>query len=387
MKTTLSNLTALHCWECSKAYSADQINTVASCERCDKNLLLASYDVTHCSTRDIRTDDRSMWRYFPMLPLNNPANVVSLGEGFTPILKLDKTAKKLSVDKLYLKDEALNPTGSFKARGISMAISKAKELGISRCIIPTAGNAGGAMAAYCAKAGMEAVVVMPDHTPILFQRECELFGAHVELVKGLISDCAARVREINRNKKYFDLSTMREPYRLEGKKTMGYEIAEQLSWSVPDVILYPTGGGTGLIGIWKAIGEMIQLGWLPDKRPRMYAVQAQACQPLVETWNKTQPDSTQYKGSQTHALGLAVPQPFAEKLILEILHTSGGKPLAVSEPAMIAAQLELARTEGILAAPEGAALIAALRQLKTEQQILENESVLLLNTGSAYKYL
>lgn len=387
LKTTISNFTGLHCFECAKEYNTSQVNTVAACDLCEKNVLLASYDITPCSPGDLLYEHRSMWRYFPMLPLNDAANIVSLGEGCTPILSLEKTARKMNLSKLYLKDEALNPTGSFKARGISMAISKAKELGITKCIIPTAGNAGGAMAAYCAKAGMEAVVVMPDHTPILFQRECELFGAQVVLVKGLISDCAARVREINRNKKYFDLSTMHEPYRLEGKKTMGYEIAEQLSWSVPDVILYPTGGGTGLIGIWKAIDEMIRLGWIADKRPRMYAIQAQACRPLVETWNQTQPNAKNYRGASTHALGLAVPQPFAEKLILKILGESGGKPVAVSESAMIAAQHEFARAEGVLTAPEGAALVAALRQLKTEGEITGDESVLLLNTGSAYKYL
>jgi threonine synthase len=286
-----------------------------------------------------------------------------------------------------MKDESFNPTGSFKARGMSMAISKAKELGITKCIVPTAGNAGGAMAAYCAKAAIKAVVVMPRHTPDAFKHECEMFGAEVVLVDGLISDCAKKVREINIGGEYFDMSTMKEPYRLEGKKTMGYEIAEQLNWSLPDVILYPTGGGTGLIGMWKAFEEMLELGWITGRRPRMIAVQAENCQPIVETWNGNQPDASSYQGKPTLANGLAVPNPFAEKMILRVLRESGGRPIAVSEHEIVKAQKDVGRTEGLFVAPEGAALFVALERMIGLGEIRTNEKILLLNTGSGYKYI
>jgi threonine synthase len=328
-----------------------------------------------------------MWRYLPMLPLFDRRNIVSLGEGFTPIMNLKSTAGSQGLSSLLMKDESLNPTGSFKARGMSMAISKAKELGISKCIVPTAGNAGGAMAAYCAKAGMKAIVVMPRHTPQAFRHECEMFGAEVVLVDGLISDCAKKVREMNANGEYFDMSTMKEPYRLEGKKTMGYEIAEQLGWTLPDVIMYPTGGGTGLIGMWKAFEEMTELGWIAGRRPRMIAVQAENCQPIVETWNGNQPDASSYRGKPTLANGLAVPNPFAEKMILKVLRESGGKPVAVSEQEILNSQKEVGRTEGVFVAPEGAALFVALKKMIGSEEIRTNEKILLLNTGSGYKYI
>jgi len=328
-----------------------------------------------------------MWRYREMLPVLDDANIVSLGEGMTPMLSLKRTAEKYGLCNLLLKDEGRNPTGSFKARGLSAAISKAKEFGVDTCIIPTAGNAGGAMAAYCAAAGMNAIVVMPRHTPKMFQDECELFGANLILVDGLINDCAKKVAEIKKTIECFDISTLKEPYRIEGKKTMGYEIAEQLNWELPDVILYPTGGGTGLIGMWKAFKEMMALGWIEHKLPRMIAVQAEECQPIVQTWKGNQLNSKNYMGKPSLANGLAVPTPFGEDLIIEVLRESGGLPIAISDEAMIKSAKQLAKDEGLLVAPEGGALLEALLVLIRKERIQPTEKILLLNTGSAYKYL
>jgi threonine synthase len=383
----ISRCEHLQCSKCGKIYPVERINTFATCEQCIKAPLIATYSTVGLRKSAIDQSERSMWRYIAMLPVFDRRNIVSLGEGLTPILFLKKTADDLGLSFVVMKDESFNPTGSFKARGMSMAISKAKELGIRRCIVPTAGNAGGAMAAYCAKAGMRAVVVMPTHTPSAFKKEVEMFGADLVLIDGLISDCANKVREINANGDYFDMSTMKEPYRLEGKKTMGYEIAEQLNWTLPDVILYPTGGGTGLIGMWKAFEEMIEMGWIPDRRPRMIAVQAQQCQPVVETWNGCQQDASAYQGKATIANGLAVPNPFAEKMILNVLRESGGRPIGILEDDIASAQKEVGRNEGMFVAPEGAALFVALKQMIASGEIRTNEKVLLLNTGSGYKYL
>ena len=329
----------------------------------------------------------SMWRYKEVLPVFDEKNIVSLGEGMTPIIELNRLAREYELPNLLMKDESKNPTGSFKARGLSAAISKAKEFRIDNCIIPTAGNAGGAMAAYCAAAGIKATVVMPRHTPAVFKEECELYGASLILVDGLISDCARKVAEINSQKEYFDISTLKEPYRLEGKKTMGYEIAEQLNWKLPDVILYPTGGGTGLIGMWKAFQEMQQLGWIGPKLPRMIAVQSANCQPIVHSWLGLHANAKNYIGKPSLANGLAVPNPFAEDLILEVLRASHGLAIAVDDESMIKAVKEIARKEGLLIAPEGAALWIALLQLIKERRIKRTEKILLLNTGSGYKYL
>ncbi len=383
-----SHFSHLLCSECTKEYPVNEVNTHASCVRCTGNILLSRYaDAEENSTDLIEAEERSMWRYFPWLPVFDRKNIVTLGEGFTPVLNLQALATRCGLDQLLLKDESLNPTGSFKARGMSMAITKAKELGIRRCIVPTAGNAGGAMAAYCAKAGIEAVVVMPEHTPDVFKQECKMFGAQLVLVKGLINDCAKKAKQINQFGEYLDLSTFKEPYRLEGKKTMGFEIAEQLSWILPDVILYPTGGGTGLIGMWKAFHEMAEMKWVSGKFPRMIAVQAQNCQPLVETWLGNQVNATEYVGQSTIANGLAVPCPFAEKMILRVIKESQGLPIAVSETEIRDAAKEIAKAEGMILAPEGAALWAALKSLLATRQIARTEKILLLNTGSGYKYM
>ena len=328
-----------------------------------------------------------MWRYTELLPVFDNANIVSLGEGMTPLIPLTNLSTKYEFESLMLKDESLNPTGSFKARGISVAVSKAKELGINKCIVPTAGNAGGALAAYCAKAGIGCTVVMPRHTPNVFKNECELYGADLILIDGLINDCAKKVEELKEGKDMYNMSTLKEPYRLEGKKTMGYEIAEQLNWQLPDVILYPAGGGTGLIGIWKAFQEMIKLGWLTCSLPKMIAVQSSNCNPLMRSVNDPVNWKQNFKPLPTIANGLAVPYPFGLNMMKQVLEESGGSVFAVTDEQIIDGVRELAREEGILVAPEGAALWKALLHLRELGIVSGDQTILLLNTGSGYKYL
>ncbi|MCP2044861.1 threonine synthase [Pontibacter sp. HSC-36F09] len=391
MKTTLqpliSHLSTLTCSGCGAPYSPFDKQTVSACCQLP---LLAGYSPDVVPEKEaLLTREGTMWRYLEMLPVLHKENIVSLGEGYTPILELKNLARKYELQHLLLKDEGQNPTGSFKARGLSMAISKAKEHGVEGCIIPTAGNAGVAMAAYCAKAGMRATVVMPRHTPKAFRDECYWYGAEVVLVDGLINDCAAKVRELNSKGELLDVSTLKEPYRLEGKKTMGYEIAEQGNWQLPDVILYPAGGGTGLIGIWKAFKEMKQIGWLPEniKLPRMVAVQAENCRPLVETYYGRQANAHNYMGKPTIANGLAVPRPLGEQLMLHTLHESGGTAISISEEEMITGLKELGTSEGLFVAPEGAAVWMATRKLLDTGFIQYDEEILLLNTGSGQKYM
>jgi threonine synthase len=380
-----NSLAHLSCSQCGQEYSAFEVQTFAPC--CNQPLV-ADYDLpANWSKTSLRGRVGSMWRYREVLPVFSPENIVSLGEGMTPILTPKHLREQYGLPDLFIKDESNNPTGSFKARGLSAAVSKAKEFGAHTCIIPTAGNAGGALAAYCAAAGMKAIVVMPRHTPQVFKDECKLYGAELILVDGLISDCAAKVAELKQQTDCFDISTLKEPYRLEGKKTMGYEIAEQFDWILPDVILYPTGGGTGLIGMWKAFDEMERMGWIGHERPRMIAVQAATCQPIVHTWTGAQANAKGYKGRPSVANGLAVPNPFAENMILKVLRASGGVPIAVQDADMIAAVKLIAREEGLLIAPEGGALWKALLDLINQQLIQRHEKILLLNTGSGYKYL
>ena len=383
----LSRLAGLHCSHCGAPYSAFEPQRTSPCCQVP---LVADYDLTEPLSKSvINQAEPSMWRYAALLPLLRDENRVSLGEGLTPLLSLPRLAGQYGFNSLLLKDEGQNPTGSFKARGLSMAISEAKELGAAGCIIPTAGNAGVALAAYCARAGLSATVVMPRHTPAAFREECYWYGAEVELVDGLISDCGARVRQRNAGGELLDISTLKEPYRLEGKKTMGYEIAEQLNWQLPDVLLYPAGGGTGLIGIWKAFQEMQQLGWLaPDVAlPRMVAVQAENCCPLLETYEGRQANCHDYHGRPTLANGLAVPHPLGEALMLRVLRESGGTVISISEEDMLTGMRELGRHEGLFVAPEGAAVWMAARQLLAAGWLQAEERVLLLNTGNGQKYL
>ncbi|OON67420.1 threonine synthase [Hymenobacter sp. CRA2] len=384
---TPSQLRTLVCSRCHAPHDAFVAQTVSAC--CGVPLL-ARYTLSDAPPRSVLAmRPATMWRYREVLPLLDEANQVSLGEGMTPLLTLGNLAARYGLRSLLLKDEGQNPTGSFKARGLSMAVSKAKELGAQGCIIPTAGNAGVAMAAYCAKAGLPATVVMPRHTPAAFKEECYWYGADVQLVDGLINDCAALVRELNAAGQLLDVSTLKEPYRIEGKKTMGYEIAEQLQWQLPDVILYPAGGGTGLIGIWKAFREMQTMGWLVAdvKLPRMVAVQASNCCPLVETLAGRQANCQQYQGRPTIANGLAVPRPLGEALMLEVLAESGGTALSIDDDEMLAGMRELAQHEGLFVAPEGAAVWMAARKLLASGWLRADEQLLILNTGSGQKYL
>jgi len=387
LTTSLSRISHLLCSSCGTVYTAFTPQTTSPCCVLPLTSIYATQEPISKSLLQQRP--ATMWRYRELLPVLEEEHIVSLGEGFTPILSLPRLAAAYGLEQLLLKDEGRNPTGSFKARGLSMAISKAKEFGVAGCIIPTAGNAGVAMAAYCAKAGMRAVVVMPRHTPAPFKEECYWYGAEVVLVDGLIHDCAAKVRELNADGSLLDVSTLKEPYRLEGKKTMGYELAEQLNWQLPDVILYPAGGGTGLIGIWKAFREMQALGWLSKELtlPRMVAVQAANCCPLVETFTGKQPNCHNYTGKPTIANGLAVPRPLGEQMMLEVLRQSAGTALPITEEEMLEGLRELARFEGLFMAPEGAAVWMAARQLLQEGTIAPEEKILLLNTGSGQKYI
>ncbi|MDF7820715.1 threonine synthase [Runella sp. MFBS21] len=383
---TSSLLEELECSSCGCTYLPSIVHTLSVCCQAP---LLSRYQLAPISKERLLTRPKNLWRYRELLPVIDEENQVSLGEGYTPILSLPQLARRYDLPSMWLKDEGLNPTGSFKARGLCMAISKAKELGIQTCIVPTAGNAGVAMAAYCARAGLEAIVVMPDHTPEAFKEECRAYGAQVIVVHGLINDCAAKVQELNQDGRYFDVSTLKEPYRLEGKKTMGYEIAEQFDWKLPDVILYPTGGGTGLIGIWKAFREMQTLGWLSDTQrlPRMVAVQSQNCSPVVDTFLGKQTNSRQYVGKPTLANGLAVPRPLGEPLMLQTLTESNGTAVAVSEDELVDGVGEIGKYEGMFVAPEGGAIWAAYKKLKQQAWLKSDDQVLLLNTGSGQKYL
>jgi threonine synthase len=329
-----------------------------------------------------------MWRWHELLPVYDKANHVTLGEGDAPLLPTPRLGEALNVRSLFVKDESFNPTGSFKARGISAAISKANELGLKRVVIPTAGNAGGALAAYAARAGMQARIFMPHDTPNANIEESRIAGAAVTLVDGLIDKAATLAAELSRAEGWFDISTFKEPYRVEGKKIMGYELAESFGWELPDVIIYPTGGGTGLVGMWKAFAEMEILGWLKNKsRPRMIAVQADGCAPVVKAFTEQSSTCAYWPNARTLASGLRVPKSFADKLIMQALYESHGAAVAVSDAAIKDAQMLLAVREGIFAAPEGAATLAALLDLVDHGWIQPHERVVLFNTGLGLKYI
>jgi threonine synthase len=382
LSTTISYARALQCPNCKREYNIDDIQSYATC--CNQPLL-AVYDFVNINKKELLQGPDSMWRYRKLLPLFNEENIVSLGEGWTKIAQLNKASAKHNIHKVLLKDESTNPTGSFKARGISMAISKAKELGIEHCVIPTAGNAGGALAAYCAKADIAATVIMPRHTSATLKEECRLFGAELIQLDGLIDNCGKLAKQLATEKGYYDVSTMKEPYRLEGKKTIGYEIAEQLTWQLPDVIIYPTGGGTGLIGMWKAFEEMQQLGWIKGKLPRMVVVQSENCAPMMHMYNSGKIPDT-FKPLPSLAYGLAVPFPFAKDLMMKVLLESDGTVVTVSEKEIETGIDEVASSEGVLLSPEGSSTYVAMQKLIEDGWIEEDETVLLFNTGSWYKY-
>lgn len=387
--TVFSYLTDLMCSDCGKSYPAQEINTF--CPGCQAPLL-SNYDLeavcSHVDRDEIRKRARGMWRWHELLPVYQPENCVFLGEGDASLLRLPNLGGQLGLQNLFVKDESSNPTGSFKARGLAAAVSKAKELGVHKVIIPTAGNAGGAMAAYAARAGIRAHIFMPKDTPIANIEESRMAGAEVVLVDGLISEAAGMSGEKARAEGWFDLSTFKEPYRVEGKKIMGYELAEAFEWSLPDVIIYPTGGGTGLVGMWKAFAELEALGWLKNtKRPRMVSVQAEGCAPVVKAFEAGRSFCDFWLNAHTLASGLRVPKSFADHLILEDIYKSNGKAVAVSDEAILEAQRQLGKMEGIFSAPEGAATLAALVDLLKQKWIQPDENVVLFNTGSGLKYL
>jgi threonine synthase len=329
-----------------------------------------------------------MWRWHDLLPVFETDHMLTLGEGDTPLLRTERLGNQLGMAQLYVKDESMNPTGTFKARGLASAVSKAHELGLDKVIIPTAGNAGGAMAAYAARAGLRACVLMPRDTPRANIEECRIMGAEVILVDGLISEAARQAKVKASAEGWFDLSTFKEPYRLEGKKVMGYELAEAFRWELPEVIFYPTGGGTGLVGMWKAFAELDELGWLErTSRPRLVSVQAAGCAPIVKAFENGSFASEYWEDAYTLASGLRVPKSFADRLILEDIRLSNGWAIAVSDEEITQAQHQLAITEGIFAAPEGAATLAGLMRLISEGWIQPGERVVLFNTGSGLKYL
>src|SRR4051812_14906335 len=377
--------THLECSLCGKRHDAGAIANLCDCG----GPLLVSYDLSilrhRWPRREVPNGSANMWRYAPVLPPERE-NIVSLGEGWTPLLRASRLGARIGSQALWVKDEGLNPTGSFKARGLSCAISMCKELGIRKLAIPSAGNAASALAAYAAAAGLESHIFMPRDVPQANYLECKAYGAHVTLVDGLISDCGRMVAERGPAEGWFDVSTLKEPYRIEGKKTMGYEVAEQMGWEVPDAIFYPTGGGVGLIGMWKAFGEMEQLGWIGGRRPKMVAVQAEGCQPVVRAFEEKQQRSTFFEGAHTVAAGLRVPKPLGDFLVLQGVRDSGGTAIAVSDDEMLEAGVQLASDEGIYAAPEGAACVAAARKLIANGFLKSTDRIVLYNTGSGLKY-
>ncbi|MEO7652295.1 MAG: threonine synthase [Bryobacteraceae bacterium] len=382
----MNTLTHLECSLCRKNFEAGKIHNLCDCG----GPLLVRYDLAKAkaewSREQVAAGPNSMWRYSPVLP-PQAGNIVSLGEGMTPLVRTPRLGARLGADDLWIKDEGLNPTGSFKARGLSCAISMAVELGIKKVAIPSAGNAASAMAAYAVAAGIEAHIYMPQDVPQSNFIECKAFGAHVTLVNGLISDCAKIVAAGKDTEGWFDVSTLKEPYRIEGKKTMGYEVAEQLGWELPDVIFYPTGGGVGIIGMWKAFDEMEQMGWIGSKRPKMIAVQVEGCQPVVRAFENGEQRSQFWDNAQTVASGLRVPKPLGDFLILESVRKSGGTAIAVSDEELIDAGIQLATDEGMFVAPEGSACVAALEKLLASGFLKRNERIVIYNTGAGLKYL
>jgi threonine synthase len=374
----------LECSACGLRHEWSRLQNL--CTSCDKPLL-AIVDLAAASrlTREtLATREKSLWRYRELLPLPRDVEPVSLGEGGTPLLRAQKFADDLD---LWIKDESLNPTQSFKARGMSVAVSMAKYLGATKLAVPSAGNAGGALAAYAARAGLEAHIFMPRDSPRANIIECRELGAHVTLIDGLITDCGAEIGRQKMKEGWFDMSTLKEPYRVEGKKTLGYELAEQCDWQLPDVILYPTGGGTGLIGMWKAFDEMEALRWIGNRRPRMFAVQASGCAPIVRAFDAGEKSAAEFPNPHTIAAGLRVPKAIGDFLILKILRDSNGGAIAVDDKEMIRVTREVGASEGLFVAPEAAACFAAFKHLRSAGKVGSGERVVIFNTGSGIKYL
>ena len=383
-----SYLTHLECTYCHATYPGDEV--IRLCAECSK-VLYPRYDLAGARNAlnpdELKNRPTNMWRYFEVMPVLDEANVITLGEGFTPIFKAERLGDKIGASAVYIKDEGLNPTASFKARGLSAAVSKAKELGITKLTMPSAGNAAGAMAAYAAKGGMEAYVFMPKDAPEANQIEVSISGGDLTLIDGLISDAGILSRKRAAEEGLFDVSTLQEPYRVEGKKTMGYEIAEQSDWELPDAIIYPTGGGTGIVGMWKAFAEMEEMGWIGPKRPKMYAVQAEGCAPIVRAFREGAEFAEPWENAQTMAAGIRVPGAIGDYLILGAIRESGGGALTVTDDEMKYYMSLVASLEGMFICPEGAATAVALNKLLVVGDLSPDENILLLNTGSGLKYL
>jgi len=377
----------LECARCRKHLELGRVHNLCDCG----SPLLVRYQLAGIDGSALRhrlaSRPANLWRYRELLPVTRESSIVSLGEGFTPLLHARRLGEELGLPNLYMKDEGVNPTGSFKARGQSVAISMARELGLRKVAVPSAGNAGGAMAAYAAVAGMQALVYMPEGTPVVNRLECALLGAEVVLVPGSIKECGHALRQRIEREGWFDMSTLKEPYRVEGKKTMAYEVVEQLGDKVPDAMIYPTGGGTGLVGMWKAFDEMEELGWIGRKRPRLVAVQATGCAPIVRAYAARAEHAEEWLNPQTIASGLRVPSAVGDFLILRALRESQGVAIAVSDDAMLDGVRHLAETEGLVTAPEGGATLAALERLLEEGFLAGDDTVVLFLTGSGYKYL
>lgn len=383
-----SYLDHLECPECGEVFDASCLQTI--CTAC-QSPLLADYqlegikgavDRTAFSTRP-----SGLWRWMELLPLQDPEDAIPLGAGDTPLMQADRLAAHLGLKTLFIRDEGLNPTGTFKARGLAMAVARAMELGVQGFVIPTAGNAGGALAAYAARAGAQAHVFMPSDAPEINQIEVRAHGGFLHLVDGLIDEAGRQAKALAQDEGFFDVSTFREPYRVEGKKTMGLELAESFDWDLPDVIIYPTGGGTGLVGMWKAFAELAELGWIGGGRPRMVSVQSAGCAPVVRAFESGAARAERWEHAQTIAAGLRVPVVFADRLILRALRESDGTAVAVPDEKIWAAQQRMAVKEGVLACPEGAATLAALETLRQQGWIGPTDRVVLFNTGSGLKYL
>jgi len=378
-------VTHLECSACGGQHECSRLQNL--CLTCGKPLF-AMVDLAAASQtlkrETLATRKKSLWRYCEVLPLPSDVEPVSLGEGGTPLVRAEKFGYDID---LWIKDESVNPTQSFKARGMSVAVSMAKHLGATKLALPSAGNAGGALAAYAARADLEAHIFMPRDTPRANIIECRELGAHVTLIDGLITDCGAEIMRRKAKEGWFDMSTLKEPYRVEGKKTLGYELAEQLNWRLPDVILYPTGGGTGLVGMWKAFGEMEALGWIGGKRPRMFAVQAAGCAPIVRAFEAGEKTAAEFPDAHTMASGLRVPKAIGDFLVLNILRQSNGGAIAIDDKEMIRMGREVGSSEGLFVAPEAAACFAALKSLRSAGKIGSDERVVIFNTGSGIKYL
>ncbi|MEW9502188.1 threonine synthase [Jeotgalibacillus marinus] len=381
-----SYISHLYCPKCSSTYDANIINQLCECG----SPLLVTYDLPALAKNWKRSDligrRNDLWRYHELLPVQKEENVVSMGEGMTPLVAMKALGEHMGISQLYMKDEGIIPTGTFKARGAAVGISKAQELGIKELAMPTNGNAGAAWSLYASRSGIMSTIVMPVDAPKITRNECASSGANLYLVDGVISDAGKIVAQAVKDYNLFDVSTLKEPYRIEGKKTMGIEIVEQLQWEVPDVILYPTGGGVGLIGIYKALKELQALGWIEEKMPRLVAVQSEGCAPIVKAWEEQKTESEFWNDSETIAFGINVPKALGDFLVLNAVYETGGCAVSVNDTAVIEEQKQISQKEGAFICPEGAAAFLAARQLRNEGWIKENETVVVLNTGAGIKY-